>query len=517
MLTLTSVLRRTVNLYGPRPAVVDSERSLTWKEFSERSAKGAWVFRSLGIGPGSRYGILCRNSILHAELMHAGYWMGAVPVPVNFRLAAPEIAYILRDSECRLLAAEPEFADLLQGLGLDISRERLLWVGAEEPPRDWQRYELLRRRATPEPLRDAFQEDEALLLYTGGTTGRPKGVPLTHQNIVSNALQIGFECRASSTDIYLHVAPMFHSADLLGTVYSIAGAAHAFLPKFSGRGVLDAIQRLRVTSTMLTPTMIIAALQEPDFADYDLSCLRRIIYGSAPMAAEWIAKAVRGFAQTEFVQGYGLTETSPILTLLHMVDHRKAIGTGNHELLRSAGRPIPGVDMKVVDPEGKETPAGDPGEVVVRGPNVTAGYLNLTGENREAFHEGWFRTGDIGRVDQDGYLYLLDRKKDMIITGGENVYSLEVEATLSQHPAVHECAVFGVADEKFGQALVAAIVPAPGATVSEEDIISHCRGKIGGYKIPRRYLFLRELPRSAVNKVMKKELRRLYERERPGR
>jgi len=261
--------------------------------------------------------------------------------------------------------------------------------------------------------------------------------------------------------------------------------------------------------------MIIAALQEPNVADYDLSCLRRIIYGSAPMAAEWIARAVREFKETEFVQGYGLTETSPILTLLHMVDHLEAIETGNHKLLRSAGRPIVGVDLKIVDVDGKETLTGDPGEVVVRGPNVTHGYLKLTEENTEAFDAGWFRTGDIGCMGEDGYLYLLDRRKDMIVTGGENVYSLEVEAVLYQHPAVHECAVFGISDERFGQALVAAIVPVPGETLTGAELIAHCRGKIGGYKIPRRYLFLRELPKSAMNKIMKNELRRLYDQERP--
>jgi long-chain acyl-CoA synthetase len=511
MLTLTSVLQRTVNLYGNRTAIIESAHNLTWKEFGDRIARGAGLLRSLGIDRGSRYGILCRNSIENAELMHAGYWMGAIPVPVNFRLAPPEIAYILRDSECRLFVVEAEFAELLKSPELRSWEGQLLCVGTHEAPNHWPRYELLREQAAPEPLWDAAEEDDALLLYTGGTTGRPKGVRLTHLNVVSNAMQIAFECEARSGDVYLHAAPMFHSAELLGTPYTIAGAAHAFLPKFSGPLVLDAIQKSRVTSTMLTPTMIIAVLQEPNFADYDLSCLRRIIYGSSPMAAEWIAKAVHAFEKTALVQTYGLTETSPILTILPMADHLAAIDTGNYELLRSAGRPIVGVDMKVVDADGKEAPPGSPGEVIVRGPNVTRGYFKVPEENGEAFRGGWFHTGDIGRMDENGYLYLLDRAKDMIITGGENVYSLEVEAVLYQHPAVHECAVFGISDEKFGQALVAAIVPVSGKIPTEAELIAHCRGKIGGYKIPRRYLFLQELPKSAMNKVMKNELRRRYE------
>jgi long-chain acyl-CoA synthetase len=234
------------------------------------------------------------------------------------------------------------------------------------------------------------------------------------------------------------------------------------------------------------------------------------MYGSAPVAAQWIRKAMQCFAGVEFIQSYGLTETAPILTTLGMDEHQHAIETDELQLLHSVGRQLPGVDLKIVDSNGNEATCGEAGEVVVRAPNVAKGYLNRPDATAEAFRDGWFFTGDIGRLDESGYLYLLDRKKDLIITGSELVFSLEVESVLYQHPKVHECAVIGVPDETYGEALLAAIVPKPGETLTKEELIEFCRGKIGGYKIPRHYEFLEELPKSAMNKVLKVELRRKY-------
>jgi long-chain acyl-CoA synthetase len=509
MLTLTSVLQRAVRLYGDRPAILDSERNFTWGQFAERAARAAGVLRFLGIEAGERYGIVCRNGFRNNELMHAGYWMGAVPVPVNYRLAPPEIAYVLENAECKLLIVEDVFAELLGAEDLVPWTGNVLLVAAASVGSPWPQYDALLDGASPAPAHDSAEDDDAVLLYTGGTTGRPKGVRLSHRNVVSNGLQVGFEFQAAGDDVYLHVAPMFHSADLLATAYTMAGAAHAFVPKFSGRALLEAIEASRATSTMLNPTMIIMAMQEASFERYDLSSLRQLIYGSSPMAAEWIRKMLDRFEGIQIAQAYGLTETSPILTLLHTAEHEKAVATGDYGILKSAGRQIPGVDMKVVDDKDREVRVGEPGEVIVRGPNVTNGYLKRPDATQEAFRNGWFYTGDIGRLDERGYLYLLDRKKDMIITGGEIVYSSEVEAALYQNPKVHECAVIGVPDETYGEALLAAVVPAPGEALSAEDMIAHCRGRIGGYKIPRRYLFLDALPKSAMDKILKTELRRI--------
>jgi long-chain acyl-CoA synthetase len=510
MLTLTSALARTVRLHGDRTAIVDREGRFTWKAFAERVGRAAGVLHALGVVQGQRFAILCRNSFRHAELLQAGYRLGAVPVPVNYRLAPPEIAYALEDADCKVLVLEETFADLMASEELVPWSANVLAIGSSSTVRPWPVYDtMLEHAASAQPF-EPSEGDDALLLYTGGTTGRAKGVRLSHLNIISNALQLGFELGARSDDVYLRVAPMFHSADLLATPYAMAGATQVFLPKFSGRTVLEAIETYRVTVTLMTPTMLIMALQEPDIGKYDLSSLRQVIYGSSPMAVEWIRKMTGRFKDVAFVQAYGLTETSPILTLLHAAEHKRAMATGRDDLLKSVGQQIPGVDLMIVDSEGRELPAGQPGEVIVRGPNVSKGYLKRPDANAESFRQGWFHTGDIGQVDDRGYLYLLDRKKDMIITGGEMVFSSEVEAALYQNSKVHECAVIGVPDDTYGEALLAVVVPAPGQALTQEELIAHCRGKIGGYKIPRRYVFLNELPKSAMDKILKTELRRIY-------
>jgi acyl-CoA synthetase (AMP-forming)/AMP-acid ligase II len=251
-------------------------------------------------------------------------------------------------------------------------------------------------------------------------------------------------------------------------------------------------------------------LQDPDLPRFDTSRIRRLFYGSAPMDVERIRQAMHAFPGADLQQGYGLTETSPILTTLDPEEHVEALKTGDLERLRSCGRAVIATEITIRDDEGNVVPVGATGEVVVRGPQVTKGYLNRPVENGKAFRNGWFHTGDVGRMDAEGFLYLLDRKKDMIVSGGENVYCAEVESALYQHADVSECAVFGVPDEHWGEAVAAAIVPAPGAPPTVDEIIAHCRNHIGGYKIPRRIVFVEALPKTAVGKVQKSELRRLY-------
>jgi len=479
-------------------------------EFGDRVARAASVLQSLEVRPGDRYAIIGRNSFRNAELMHAGYWMGAIPVPVNFRLAPPEIAYVLENAACKLTIVEHDFTQILDADEIAGWTRNVLNFGAptgDERPR----YDALLAETEPAPLYDgAEEEDEALLLYTGGTTGRAKGVPLSHRNIVANAMQIGLMAALRPDDVFLHVAPMFHSADLLANPCTLVGAAHHYLPRFTSQAVFRAIESFGITTTLLTPTMIIVMLQDPDFDSYDISTLRQVLYGSSPMAVEWIRKALERFDGVEFIQSYGLTETAPLLTMLPMAQHEEAVASGDDEILRSVGQPLVGVDLKLVTESGVEAPLGAVGEIVVRGPNVARRYLERPEASAEAFRDGWFFTGDIGHLDERDRLYLLDRKKDMIITGGENVYSLEVEAALYQHPKVQECAVVGVPDEIYGEALLAAVVPVPGETLTDEELIEHCRGRIGGYKIPRRYAFLDELPKSAMNKILKNELRHIY-------
>ena len=310
----------------------------------------------------------------------------------------------------------------------------------------------------------------------------------------------------------LHVAPMFHSADLLGSPFSHTGAAHAYLPDFTPDGFLAAVETSRATFSMLTPTIIIRIIREGRMGDFDLSSLRRLTYGSAPMDAAWIRRTMEAFPQVELVHSYGLTETSPILTTLGWAQHLEGLEGGDR--LRSVGRPLVGVELRILDDDANDVPPGEAGEVAVRAPNVSPGYLDRPEETAAVFRGGWFHTGDVGRLDAEGYLYLFDRKKDVIITGGENVWSTEVEAALYAHPEVVEAAVIGVPDETWGEALLAVVVPAPdselGAGNGDEILIAHCRERIGGYKVPRQYRFVEALPKSAMGKILKADLRRQY-------
>jgi long-chain acyl-CoA synthetase len=510
LLTMATVLRRAHALYGDRTAILDREGNLTWSGYVDRISRAAGVLSGLGLQRGQCFGILSHNSFRQAELINAGYWSGIIPVPINYRLAPPEIRYILDDADCRLLVVDEHFAPLLENPEFEPWRERALYVGAQAADVPWAQYETLLADAEPAAMTESTREDTAILLYTGGTTGRSKGVPLSHGNVVSNGVQVALAYRLYEDDRFLHSLPMFHSADLIGTGATLVGGAHAYLGQFSPTAMLQMIQDHAITLLSLGPTVIIMTLQDPDFDNYDISSVKRMNYGSAPLDAEWIKRTMEKFPNVALQQTYGLTETSPILTTLTPEQHQVALDSGRLELLRSVGKPLVHVDLRIVDEEDNELPAGDVGEVVVRGPNVMHGYLGLDEENARAFRGGWFHTGDMGRLDELSNLFLVDRKKDMIITGGENVYCAEVEAALYKYPGVSEVAVFGVPDEKWGEAVCAAIVPAAGQTLDKDDIITHCRRNIGGYKIPRRMVFLDALPKSAMGKILKHELRRCY-------
>lgn len=510
MLTMRSALERAQRLYGANRAIIDAEVQFTWAEHMDRVRRLASVLEQNGVGKGDRFAIISRNSWRHCELLHAAYWNGSVPVPVNYRLAPPEIRYILEDAATTQLFIEDVFLDFIGTDDLAPWGDRAICITGDGAGTHLPSCEDLIAVAEPSEGNESMEAEDAILLYTGGTTGRSKGVRLTHKNVFSNGQQNTGPMKMRSEDVYLHVAPMFHSADLLGTGYTLAGAAHAYLPSFTPAGLLQALQDYRATSAMMPPTMIILTLQEQTFSNYDLSALDRVYYGSSPMAVEWIRRTMDAFPNANIQQGYGLTETSPILTTLDEDVHVRAIESGDYEILKAAGRPLVGIDMRIVDEKQNEVPCGEGGEVVVRGPNVTVGYLNRPEENESAFRGGWFHTGDIGRMDENGFMYLLDRKKDVIITGGENVYSSEVEAILYQHKNVHECAVVGIPDEKYGEAIFAVIVSRPGTTLDQSELIEHCRGHIGGFKIPRRMAFVEELPKSAMGKILKTRIREIY-------
>lgn len=505
-----SVLDRAVRLHENRTAIIHEAGQYTWGEFSSRIHRAAGVLAFLGVKKGDRFGIVCRNSFRQAELIYAGFIMGAIPVPINYRLAEPEIRFILDDSSCKILIVEDKFSDLLNAEDLRPWADKSLYLSAETADVPWHQYEALLEQAAPLSGHDSAEGDDAVLLYTGGTTGRSKGVRLSHRNIALNGLQISATMAPCMNDRFLHVAPMFHSADFVGTAYTHVGAAHVYLPQPSGLAILEAIEKYQITATMIPPTLIIATLQEEGFDNFDLSSLRQFVFGSAPTAPKWVRAALEKFPSTDIWHGYGLTETSPMVTLSQVERSGCSNASGYIERWSSAGQTVPGTDLRIVDDAGLEVSTGQIAEVAVRGPQIFKGYLNMPEQTAEAFKDGWFYTGDVGKIDKEGYLFLLDRKKDMVITGGENVYTAEVEAAVCLHPQVLEAAVFGVADELYGEALVAAIVARADASLCEDDIITHCRDFIGGYKIPRKVLFIPELPKNTIGKVLKNELRESY-------
>lgn len=503
MLTLPSLLCATAQFHGQRIAIRQDDSNWTWSEYIASVARTAGALRALGLAAGSRFGILGRNCVTQAQLLLAGYWAGVVPVPLNFRLAPMEIRQMLEDAHCEVVFVDNAFAHLLDdaqlapwkasAVGMPIDGDvPLLSIDA------------LIDAASSIPVYDVREDDEALVLYTGGTTGQSKGVSLSHRNIVLNAMQVARPMNVDENDVYLHVSPMFHSTDLKATVVSLFGGGHAYLHQFSVDGVLAAVERHRVTILSLVPTMIARMLREGRFDAYDLRSLRLVSYGTSPMDEGVLREAMRVFRGVGFHQAYGLTETSPLLAILDEASHRRGLDE-RPDLLRAAGRPLPGVDMRFLGDDGAEVAHGEPGEIVVRGPQVSCGYINSVAATRDAFRQGWFHTGDIGRVDEEGYLHVLGRKKELVITGGENVYTREVERVLEQHAQVAEAAVVGVPDAQYGEALLAAIVP-NGMPPQPDELIGFCRGQLGGYKIPRRYVFLDRLPRTAVGKVRKHDI-----------
>jgi long-chain acyl-CoA synthetase len=505
MLTLPSMLARSAVMYGANMALRDPEGTLTWRDYVARSAKAAGMLRDLGLRTGERFALLSRNSARYAELLHAAYWLGAVPVPLNFRLAPAELAAVLDDAGCKVVAVEDGFAPLFSQAPLEAWRSRAFTLGAASSV-GLPCYDALRDAARALEAHDPDEDDDAILLYTGGTTGRGKGVRLSHRNVMANALQLARTMSVKEDDLYLHVSPMFHSTDLKATSVSMHGGGHVYIPEFTPRAVLAAIEHYKITIGSLVPTMIIRTLQDPGFKDFDIATLRLISYGTSPMPSEWIRRTMDAFPGVDMQQVYGLTETSPVLAILDENDHRRALA-GREDLLHAGGRPLPGLDVRILDNEGRDVPPGTSGEIVVRGPQVTKGYHNRPAETAAVFRNGWFHTGDVGRVDSEGYVFVQDRKKDMVVTGGENVYTSEVEAALCRHAGVLEAAVVGVPDERFGEALCALIVPVAGARLSAEDLIAHCRQHIGGYKIPRRIVFSEALPKSAMGKVLKEKVR----------
>ncbi|HKA04298.1 MAG TPA: AMP-binding protein [Acidimicrobiales bacterium] len=492
MTTMLGPLRRAVQTAADRPGVACGTEILTYAEVWDRCRRLVGGLRALEVGDGDRVAVVGPNCHRYLELYQAVPGAGMVLVPLNQRHTDAELRYALADSGTKVLFASRPVE------GIDELVEHVLDLG--------EGYEMLLATADPADIADDLPDGTlAGLFYTGGTTGAAKGVMLTHRNLVANALHFQVFWPFRPETCWLIAAPLFHAAGsvaVLATVWN--GGRQVVLPMFDAAAGLDLIERHGVTATLVVPTMLAAFTDEQVARPRDVSTLRAICHGGSPVATETVRRAHDAFPDAELLHLYGATETAPIATTLR----------GEELLLdsprvRSCGQATVGVEVAVVGSDGQPVRTGEVGEVVVRGDNVMVGYWNKPEQTAEALVDGWYHTGDLGYMDEEAFVYLVDRAKDMIVTGGENVYSTEVEDALYRHPAVLEAAVFAIPDPHWGEAVHAVVVPR--ADVTAEELLAHCRGLIAGYKVPKAIEFRTEpLPKSGAGKVLKRELREPY-------
>ena len=478
-------LGRAARYFPEKIALASAGTRLTFHALHDRVGRIAAALRRHGLTAGDRLAILLPNEPDYVELVYACAWLGVIAVPLNTRLSGKEIDGILAD-------AQPH--GLIRHSSLPVPTVQVPWqIVLDQEPHD------LKSDLVPDPIYDP--EAILALIYTSGTTGQPKGVEMRHSNILENLYHTTFWLPFEEGSVHLHAAPIFHIADFPFMFAAPAfGACQVTIPKFSPQTFCETVLRERVTHTVLVPTMINMLTQFPELKKYDLTSLRHLGYGGSPMAPELVHRTRQVLPNVKLVQVYGLSETGFLTGLL---DHEHT-----EDKLMSCGRPCVGVEVTVVDESGKEVQTGQKGELVARGANIMRGYWNNAQETDRAFRNGFFRTGDVGYQDAAGYFFILDRLKDMIVTGGENVYSGEVEAVIYTHPAVREVAVFGIPDPKWGEIVKACVVLKPGKTLTADKLIAYCRQSLANYKVPRSIQFSEtELPKSGSGKILKRILR----------
>ncbi len=504
---LTQGLQRSLQQTPERVATIFRGRRRTFREFGERVTRLAGALQNKGMAAGDRVSMLALNSDRYLEYMMSVWWGGGVLNPVNIRWSVPEIVYSLDDCDTGILLVDDHFMPMVEGIRAKAKRTPIfIYAGEGEAPEGMLSYEQLIEVTAP--IEDAGRggNDLACIMYTGGTTGFPKGVMQSHLNLWSACVQRMAEIPVSSCSKDMHTLPLFHTAGLArALVQFIAGGSHVIVATFDAGEVLQTIEREAVSDSAMVPTMILALLAHPDFAKRDLSSLKRLSYGASPTAGDMIEQVMTTLPWIELAHSYGLTEASPIVSTNPPENHTEA--TRNSDLSRSVGRGGFGVNVKIVDPYGHEVPRGTVGEIIVRGPNIMLGYWNKPEETAIALRDGWLYTGDGAYMDEQGYIFIVDRLKDMIVSGGENIYSAEVENIIARHLSVAMCAVIGVPHPQWGEAVHAAVVLKPGAKLSEDEVRAHCREFIAGYKCPKTVEFRDALPLSGAGKILKRDLR----------
>lgn len=489
----------------------------TYEQLGKRVSLLAGALLKMGVGKGDRVAFLSLNCHRFLEAYYAVPEVGAIFVPVNTRLVPNELAYILNDAGAKALFFEEGFFETVEAFHQKVpSLQTSVLLDGSRPGSDWlwpQSYEESLALATPYRANILEVDENAVaeMFYTSGTTANPKGVMLTHRNIYLHALNYCLTLNPSHLTVHLHTIPLFH-VNGWGTVhYSYIGAVHVMIPRFRPAEVFRLIEQEHVTSINLVPTMASALLNFPERGDYDLRSLERIRVGGSPPAPKLIRDLEQKLGGTCFC-AYGLTEASPSLTLALIKHDSPWNGETRLEKQAMTGFPIPGAEVRVVDLAGEDVPrdGATVGEIIARSDGVMAGYWGQPEATAKAIRDGWLYTGDMAVVDKDGYLLIVDRMSDFIISGGENVSSLELENTLLAHPAVAEAAVIPVPDEKWGEVPKALVVLKPESTATEEEMIDFCRFRLARFKVPRSVEFLPDLPKTSTGKVLKKDLRAKY-------
>lgn len=497
----------TVSRLGAKTAVIDGGYTATFDQHLDRVLRLAdGLRRQLGVGRGERFAVLALNSHQYLEQYHAAFLGGAVITPLNLRLAPAELEFILSDSATKVCITDATFAPLVDRVRKAAGVEQVVLVGGGDVPHDVAYDDLLASGAADVPD-EPEEEDPVVLMYTGGTTGLPKGVLIDNRAALLDSYKIASRWPFDEDYVYLHQTPMFHAASFGGilTIPAIGGTTTS-VPTFDPKAVLGVCERDKVSTTVMVPTMIAMLINHPEFRPARLASMKVLTYGASPMPTALLERILELFPDLQIFQGYGMTENCGLLTCLGPEEHRQG-----GDLLRSAGRAVPGSIVSIQDDEGNMMATGETGEVCARAGNYMREYWNRPDETKEAFAGGWYHTGDAGRLDEKGYLYLVDRVKDMIVTGGENVYSAEVENALAHHPAVDQVAVIGIPSEQWGEAVHAIVVTRAGAAPTEEELKAWCRERIAGYKVPKSVELRTEpLPLSGAMKVLKRELRAPY-------
>ena len=516
-LTPLRCLRYAEQQYSYRTAVVCENQRFSYAEFADRAARLGGALKNAGVKPGDRVSFLSMNCHRLLEAYYGVLEAGAVLLPLNVRLASQELAYILNDAGAKVLFLEKEFLNLVDSFRNELSTVESFFLLDGPPQTNWLSpcsYEDLLAAASPCHA-DVMEIDEdavAELFYTSGTSANPKGVMLTHRNVYLHALHVCLTFDATRDFAQLHTIPLFHANGWgVAHILALIGGKHVILRRFDCRQIFKLIEQERIYTMCLVPTMAVALVNSPDRQKHDLSSLERIIIGGAASSPTLVREVEEKLGVT-CISGYGLTETSPALSHSFVKHGFDLAGEQKYARQAMTGFPDPGIEMRVVDDRGMDVPRDGKtvGEIITRSDGVMKGYWNQPEATAEALRGRWLHTGDMATINEDGYLLIVDRKKDIIVSGGENISSLELEKAILAHPSVLEVGVIPVPDEKWGEVPKALVVLKPNAAVTESELIEFCRSRLAHYKCPRSFEFVVGLPKTGTGKILKKDLRKKY-------